>query len=169
VCPVCGNCSQPSFRLHRQHDHAPHSRKLKIAGREPIRIHPTDAASRNIETGTIMRMFNARGSCLAGAVMSDSVTPRVLQVATSAWLDQHRSSLVGQGISPERAPRTAQDLVNRRFEAGGPNRLWVADITYVPTLTGLLVPSSKAQEGERRCQRRYHAPFTDRARCARFP
>ena len=28
------------------------------------------------------------------------------------------------------------DLVDRSFEADGPNRLWVADITYVPTWSG---------------------------------
>jgi putative transposase len=30
------------------------------------------------------------------------------------------------------------DLVERKFEADGPNKLWVADITYVPTWTGFL-------------------------------
>ena len=30
------------------------------------------------------------------------------------------------------------DLVNRHFAADGPNRLWVADITYVPTDSGFL-------------------------------
>jgi putative transposase len=29
-------------------------------------------------------------------------------------------------------------LVKRDFEAGGPNELWVADITYVPTASGFL-------------------------------
>jgi putative transposase len=32
----------------------------------------------------------------------------------------------------------APDLVERRFEADAPNRLWLADITYVPTLEGYL-------------------------------
>jgi len=49
------------------------------------------------------------------------------------------------GVSRRKAPRTtirqadvrpAPDLVNRDFTATGPNRLWVADITYVPTLVG---------------------------------
>lgn len=34
--------------------------------------------------------------------------------------------------------RPAPDLVNREFTADGPNQLWVADITYVPTLAGFL-------------------------------
>jgi putative transposase len=39
-----------------------------------------------------------------------------------------------------RAPhgRPAPDLVQRAFRATGPNQLWVADITYVPTATGFL-------------------------------
>jgi putative transposase len=34
--------------------------------------------------------------------------------------------------------RPAPDLVDRQFTAAGPNRLWVADITYVPTWAGFL-------------------------------
>jgi putative transposase len=34
--------------------------------------------------------------------------------------------------------RPAPDLVNRRFAADGPNQLWVADLTYVPTWAGFL-------------------------------
>ena len=51
------------------------------------------------------------------------------------------------GVSRRRGPRTtrrdaqarpAPDRVERRFEADAPNRLWVSDITYVPTLAGFL-------------------------------
>jgi len=34
--------------------------------------------------------------------------------------------------------RPAPDLVDRQFTATGPDRLWVADITYVPTWAGFL-------------------------------
>ncbi|SOY46135.1 transposase [Cupriavidus taiwanensis] len=34
--------------------------------------------------------------------------------------------------------RPAPDLVNRRFYARGPNELWVADMTYVPTWAGFV-------------------------------
>jgi putative transposase len=34
--------------------------------------------------------------------------------------------------------RPAPDLVDRNFAAGGPNHLWVADITFVPTAAGFL-------------------------------
>jgi len=34
--------------------------------------------------------------------------------------------------------KPAPDLVDRKFEASGPDQLWVADITYIPTLQGFL-------------------------------
>ena len=34
--------------------------------------------------------------------------------------------------------RPAPDLVERNFTSSGPNRLWVADITYIPTWAGFL-------------------------------
>jgi putative transposase len=40
-------------------------------------------------------------------------------------------------VRDERA-RPAPDLVDRHFEAPGPDQLWVADITYVPTWSGFL-------------------------------
>ncbi len=38
----------------------------------------------------------------------------------------------------DKEARTAPDVVNRQFTASAPDQLWVADITYVPTLTGFL-------------------------------
>ena len=52
-----------------------------------------------------------------------------------------------QGVSRRRWIRTtvrqekahlAPDLVKREFTAPAPNRLWVADITYIPTWEGFL-------------------------------
>jgi len=52
-----------------------------------------------------------------------------------------------QGVSRRSRPRTtvrtvgaqpAPDLVERDFAVSGPNQLWVADITYVPTWSGFL-------------------------------
>jgi len=38
----------------------------------------------------------------------------------------------------DRDARPAPDLVDRNFTASGPDQLWVADITYVPTAAGFL-------------------------------
>lgn len=52
-----------------------------------------------------------------------------------------------EGVSPRKwttttrqddAQAAAPDLVERKFEASAPNKLWVADITYVPTWEGFL-------------------------------
>lgn len=37
---------------------------------------------------------------------------------------------------PSKVPDTRPDLVNRQFSADRPNKLWVADITYIDKLTG---------------------------------
>lgn len=37
---------------------------------------------------------------------------------------------------PAKAPDLRPDLVNRDFTAAAPHRLWVADITYVRTMSG---------------------------------
>jgi putative transposase len=39
---------------------------------------------------------------------------------------------------PDVYSAVALDRVDRRFEAPGPDRLWVADITYIPTWSGFL-------------------------------
>jgi len=38
----------------------------------------------------------------------------------------------------DRRQRPAPDLVNREFAAAGPNQLWVADMTYIPTWAGFI-------------------------------
>jgi biotin/methionine sulfoxide reductase len=79
--------NQPTPRLHGQLDAGKHSRATKVAGREPIRIHPDDASARGIADGDVVRVFNDRGSCLAGAVVTASVRPRVVNLSTGAWFD----------------------------------------------------------------------------------
>jgi biotin/methionine sulfoxide reductase len=78
---------QPASRLHSQMDPGPVSRQQKIAGREPIRISPPDAAVRDIRGGDVVRVFNSRGACLAGAVIDSDVMPGVVVMATGAWFD----------------------------------------------------------------------------------
>ena len=45
-----------------------------------------------------------------------------------------------KAVTTRRAPgaEAAEDLVDRDFSAAGPDELWVADITYVPTQAGFL-------------------------------
>lgn len=79
--------NQPRTKLHSQLDVGAHSQAAKIAGREPVRMHPDDAAARGLRAGDIVRIFNDRGSCLAGLVVDDAVRPSVAQLSTGAWYD----------------------------------------------------------------------------------
>jgi biotin/methionine sulfoxide reductase len=78
---------QPRDKLHSQLDSGKHSAAKKINGREPIMINPDDAALRGIADGDIVQVFNARGRCLGGAVISDRVMPGVVVMSTGAWMD----------------------------------------------------------------------------------
>ncbi|MBT1159675.1 molybdopterin-dependent oxidoreductase [Aminobacter anthyllidis] len=79
--------NQPSTKLHSQLDHGQVSRAKKVHEREPITIHPADAAERNIGEGDVVRVFNSRGACLAGAVLSTAIRPGVVQMSTGSWFD----------------------------------------------------------------------------------
>jgi biotin/methionine sulfoxide reductase len=84
--------NQPAMRLHSQLDFGATSRKSKIKGREPVRIHPQDAAARGIGDGDVVRLCNDRGACLAGAVLSEALRPGVVQLSTGAWYDPDDST-----------------------------------------------------------------------------
>ena len=79
--------NQPATRLHSQLDFGATSLKSKIKNREPVRIHPQDAAARGIGAGDIVRLYNERGTCLAGAVLSEALRPGTVQLSTGAWYD----------------------------------------------------------------------------------
>ena len=79
--------NNPARRLHSQHDHGAHSQEGKVQDREPIRLHPSDAAARGIADGDVVRVFNDRGACLAGAVLDEALLPGVAQLSTGAWYD----------------------------------------------------------------------------------
>lgn len=79
--------NQPRTRLHSQLDMGRVSQASKIAGREPVWMHPTDAAARGLSEGDVVRLHNARGACLAGLHVTDLIRPGVVQIATGAWYD----------------------------------------------------------------------------------
>lgn len=108
---------------------------------------PSARAQRDAEILQHLQAFHARSDGTYGA-------PRLL--ADLREIDIHvgqkrvarvmkRGGLVG--VSRRRSVRTtrrgiaehaASDLVQRQFTATGPDQLWVADITYVPTWAGFL-------------------------------
>jgi biotin/methionine sulfoxide reductase len=78
---------QPGSKLHSQYDHGKVSLNEKISGRAPIRISRHDAERQDIRDGDIVRVFNDRGSCLAGAKIDDDLKPGIAVLATGAWYD----------------------------------------------------------------------------------
>ena len=79
--------NQPRNKLHSQLDHGAVSRANRPKGVEPVTMHPEDAAKRALTGGQIVRIQNARGSCLAELRISDKIRPGVIQIATGAWLE----------------------------------------------------------------------------------
>ncbi|MFO6484997.1 molybdopterin dinucleotide binding domain-containing protein [Escherichia coli] len=66
----------PDFRLHSQLCESETLRQqYTVAGKEPVFINPQDASARGIRNGDVVRVFNARGQVLAGAVVSTAMHP----------------------------------------------------------------------------------------------
>jgi biotin/methionine sulfoxide reductase len=87
--------NQPRTRLHSQMDHSGISRRSKIRGREPMTMHPADAAARGLQDGDVARVFNDRGEVLAGVVVSDHIRPGVVELPTGAWYDPLVPGMIG--------------------------------------------------------------------------
>ena len=67
----------------------------KVAGREPVAINSEDAATRGISDGDLVRLFNDRGACLAGALVTDEVRPGAIRLYTGAWYDPVEGGKIG--------------------------------------------------------------------------
>lgn len=85
--PLTLIANQPATRLHSQLDFGAYSQSAKRHGREVVRLSSQDAAARGIVDGDLVRIFNARGACLAAARISDGVMPGVANLSTGAWYD----------------------------------------------------------------------------------
>ncbi len=60
---------------------------------------------------------------------------RLMKAAAVAGVSRRRSTITTRR---DRSARPAPDLLDRKFVADGPNQIWVADITYVPTWAGFI-------------------------------
>lgn len=92
--------NQPRLRLHSQYDNGTASRAAKVLGREPIYMHPDDAAERGIAHRSLVRVFNDRGACLAGAVLTGALARGVVQLATGAWFDPDEEAALDRHGNP---------------------------------------------------------------------
>lgn len=87
--------NQPKTRLHSQYDHSSVSQASKRHNRERIRMNPEDANSRDIRDGAVVRVFNMRGSCLAGVEFSEDMAPGVVELPTGAWYEAEAPEVPG--------------------------------------------------------------------------
>lgn len=76
---------QPAGRLHSQLETGPSSMADKRGGREQARLNPADAERLGIADGATVRLWNARGACLATATRCDKVREGVAVLPTGAW------------------------------------------------------------------------------------
>ncbi len=74
----------------------------------------------------------------AGMVASRKRIARLMRHEQMRGVSRRRSFCVTER---DVRHRPAPDLVNREFVATDINQLWVADMTYIPTWTGLLYPA----------------------------
>ena len=87
--------NQPAARLHSQLDFGAHSQSQKVDGREAVRLHPDDAGPRGIVSGDVVLLRNGRGACLAGAVVTDTIRPGVVQLSTGSWYEPREIPGIG--------------------------------------------------------------------------
>ncbi|MDE2166667.1 MAG: trimethylamine-N-oxide reductase TorA [Alphaproteobacteria bacterium] len=77
----------PKHRLHSQLDNTVLRHSYEIGAREPIWLNSDDAKARGIAQGDIVRVFNDRGSILAGAFVTPRMRPGVVCLHEGAWYD----------------------------------------------------------------------------------
>ena len=87
--------NQPREKLHSQLDHGRVSRMSKIRERAPVQMNPADAATRGVEDGDVVRLFNGRGACLGGVEIDPAIRPGVVNMSTGAWYDPEDPAIPG--------------------------------------------------------------------------
>lgn len=109
---------------------------------------PSSRAQRDVMLTVVIRAAHARsdGSYGAPRILEDlreaghrvgqKRVARLMRQAGLQGVSKRHGPARPRRESPEAPP--APDLVNRAFHATAPNQLWVADITYIPTMAGFL-------------------------------
>jgi len=121
---------QPRTKLHSQLDQGPVSAAAKIKGREVVTLNPNDAESRQIKEGDIVRVFNQRGTLLAGATLSHTIRQGVVLMPTGSWFDPdpNRPGLCKHGNPNVLAP----DRPTSRLAQGPAAHSCLVEIAIVP-------------------------------------
>lgn len=78
---------QPATRLHAQLDMGAEAQASKVQGREPCALHSKTAKRFGLAAGDVVLLENARGACLGGLTLDDTLREDCIFMATGAWLD----------------------------------------------------------------------------------
>lgn len=79
--------SHAADRLHSQLNYAKLRDNYAIANREPIWINPVDAEKHGIQTGDLVKAFNAQGAVLVGALVTERIKQGSVCIHEGAWVD----------------------------------------------------------------------------------
>nr|WP_271170582.1 IS3 family transposase [Microbispora rosea] len=80
---------------------------------------------------TMWKELNRRGTCVARCTVARLM--KCLGLTGAVRGDHKRRTTIAEAVTDRPA-----DLVRRDFTAPAPNRLWVADLTYIPTASGFV-------------------------------
>jgi biotin/methionine sulfoxide reductase len=109
---------QPFTRLHGQLDVGRAAAANRVAGREPILMHPEDAAARGLQDGQVVRVFNDRGAIAAGLRVTDQLRRGVVAMATGAWWNPARPGATDAPCLHGNANVLTQDVGTSRLGQG---------------------------------------------------
>jgi biotin/methionine sulfoxide reductase len=109
---------QPVTRLHGQLDVGRVAAANRVAGREPILMHPRDAGARGLKDGEVVRVFNDRGAIAAGLRVTDELRPGVVAMATGAWWNPARPGATDAPCLHGNANVLTQDVGTSRLGQG---------------------------------------------------
>ncbi len=134
----------PRERLHSQLDETGLRRTYEVADREPIWIHPQDAAARGIANGDLVRVYNDRGQTLAGAVVTARTRRGVVAMHEGGWYDPLESGRPGTLDRHGNVNMLTSDVPSSRLADGNPSHTALVEVEkYVgvpPAVTAFRSP-----------------------------
>ena len=95
--------NQPRSRLHSQLDVGAHSQSVKIAGREPVRLHPADATARGLRDGEQYRSSTTGVPAWPGSLSTKRCGPGSPSFPPARGTTRTRQP----GLLPSRQPQRA--------------------------------------------------------------
>ena len=134
----------PRDRLHSQLDQTRLRQRYEVGAREPIWIHPQDAAARGIANGDVVRVFNDRGQTLAGAVVTARTRRGVVAIHEGGWYDPLTSGQPGTLDRHGNINTVSSDAPNSKLSDGNPSHTALVEVEkYVgmpPAITAFTPP-----------------------------